>query len=222
MHAQCDGTVGAANQQIRALYALHFALAFRKHTAPPNNFELGSRILDNSRALNAFLASVEHRAYRMAAFATGNRKDALDIVQDSMLRLVDRYHSRPTEEWAPLFFRILQRRILDGHRRAAVRRTVFGMFGRGALKDGDGIEDIADPASPTPERQLIGEEGVAQLDDAIAQLPLRQQQVFLLRELQGFDVRQTAKIMQCSSGTVKTHYFRARQALRAQLADVID
>ena len=80
---------------------------------------------DDHKALNAFLAKTERRALRMAEFATRNRDDALDIVQDAMFRLCEKYAERPEGEWAPLFFRILERRILDWHRRNTVRLGQF-------------------------------------------------------------------------------------------------
>jgi len=138
------------------------------------------------------------------------------------MRLVDRYRARPSEEWAPLFFRILQRRIVDTYRRQAVRRAVFGLFQR----DPDGadkpLEDVAGPATLVPEAQLASQQSLQQLENAIRALPLRQQQVFLLREWQGFDVKETATIVGCSTGSVKTHYSRARQKLRELLTDCVE
>ncbi|RMF13214.1 MAG: RNA polymerase sigma factor, partial [Gammaproteobacteria bacterium] len=72
--------------------------------------------------MNAFLASVEKKAYKMALIATGHHEDALDIVQDAMMKLVQAYSDRPREEWKPLFYRILNNRIMDCHRRRSVRR----------------------------------------------------------------------------------------------------
>ena len=84
--------------------------------------------LDNDRALNEFLAGVERRAFRMAEIATGNRDDALDIVQDAMMKLAGKYATRAPEEWPPLFHRVLQSRIRDWYRRQLVKRRVFGLF----------------------------------------------------------------------------------------------
>ncbi len=158
----------------------------------------------------------------MARFATRNRDDACDIVQDAMLRLAERYAGHNEGDWGPLFFRILERRIIDWHRRARVRRALFSMFSPRAEDNDEGLDAYPDPRQATPERELIDAQATARLEHAITRLPLRQQQVFLLREMQGFDVRQTAEIMQCSAGSVKTHYFRARQALREQLEDSVD
>lgn len=157
----------------------------------------------------------------MALYATRQRDDACDIVQDAMLRLADRYAGRPPDEWPALFFRILQRRIIDWHRRERLRRVLFLRPGTTQDAATDTTADIADPRGVSAERGATDIEIRARLEAAIAGLPRRQQQVYLLRELQGFDVRQTAKIMQCSTGSVKTHYARARAGLRAALEDYV-
>ncbi len=178
---------------------------------------------DVSRAaeLNRFLADVEKRAFYMARAAVRDQDDALDIVQDAMHRFAARYAQKPVAEWRPLFFRILQNRITDAHRRSAVRRRVFAVFGLGRED-----EEIQDPAELAPAPRSL-EPGVrAQLDgateelqEAVALLPRRQQQAFLLRALEGLSVAETAAAMACSQGSVKTHYSRAVHALRAALEE---
>jgi RNA polymerase sigma-70 factor (ECF subfamily) len=162
---------------------------------------------------------VEKRAYRMALFAVKDVDNALDIVQDAMLDFVRRYRHLPAGEWPPLFFRVVQSRICDAHRRRSVRNRIMSWLGR---DDGDDeahdlIENAPDPAGDSPlkalERQALG----TALETAIGLLPLRQQQAFLLRSWEGLDVAETARAMGCSDGSVKTHYFRAVQALRKQL-----
>ncbi len=183
----------------------------------------GGAVLDNRLALDRFLAAVERRAYTMARLATGDGEEALDIVQDAMLRLVQRYADRPQAEWAPLFHRILQHRIRDWHRRRRVRRLWGGWFGRapadGADEDGGAPpwERVADPASPEPLRELARREAGEQILSALERLPLRQQQVFLLRVWEGLDVAATAAAMGCSQGSVKTHLSRALARLRQRL-----
>jgi RNA polymerase sigma-70 factor, ECF subfamily len=183
--------------------------------------------LDNSVALERFLASVEQRAYRMALIATSNREDALDIVQDAMLRLTKRYADRDAEQWGPLFHRIVQSVIRDGYRRTAVRNRFRQFLGRGgpqgasaedALEE-DPIESRFASAEPQPTAQLQQQQAMAQLDAALQRLPLRQQQVFLLRQWEGLSVRETAQAVGCGEGSVKTHFSRALKTLREQLQD---
>ena len=146
---------------------------------------------------------------------------ALDIVQDAMLQLARRYSARPREEWQPLFFRILHNRIRDCQRRQAVRSRFMAWW---PLRSRDGDEDedpVADaPATGlTPGDRIQVDEAMRELERAIADLPHRQQQAFLLRNLEGLDVAATATAMGCSAGSVKTHYFRAVQALRERLGE---
>ncbi len=176
------------------------------------------------QAMDRFLAVVERRAYRMAWIATSNREDALDIVQDAMLRLVKRYAGRPEAEWGPLFQRIVQSSIRDWYRRRQVRnrwRQWLG-FRKGPADDemvGDPLETtIASPA-PGPDGNLASQRAIDALDAALHALPLRQQQAFLLRQWEGLSVADTACAMGISAGSVKTHYFRAVQALRNKLED---
>lgn len=176
--------------------------------------------LEADSALDAFLASVERRAYRIALLATRNREDALDAVQDAMLALATRYAARPAEEWPPLFHRILQSRLRDQHRRRVVRNRFRAILGRKDDDDDrDPIQDLPDPANMTPERNVAGDRTGAAIQAAVAALPHRQQQAFLLRMWEGLDVAQTAHAMRCSQGSVKTHLSRALQSLRAQLGD---
>lgn len=177
--------------------------------------------LENQQALNRFLANVERRAYRMAEIATGNREHALDIVQDTMLALVKRYSDRPEDEWGPLFHRILQSRIRDWYRRSRVRNAVFGWLRNPGDEDSlhapDPIQLAEDRTMPGPEHSANNDEIMQSTMDAVRKLPLRQQQTFLLRAWQGYDIAQTAQAMGISEGSVKTHYSRATRSLRQQL-----
>ncbi|HSN72409.1 MAG TPA: RNA polymerase sigma factor [Steroidobacteraceae bacterium] len=175
----------------------------------------------NESALNAFLRSVERRALRMAQMAVRDRDDALDIVQDAMLTLVRKYRTRSPEDWRPLFHRILQSRITDHYRRRAVRQKIFGWLATPAVPDDemDVIGTAPDPHSVDPAAQIALEDGAAALARAVARLPLRQQQAFLLRTWEGLDVAATAAAMGCSEGSVKTHYSRAMGALQPVLEE---
>ena len=152
----------------------------------------------------------------MARIATGNTDDALDIVQDAMFKLVEKYAGRAETEWGPLFQRILQSRIQDWHRRTGVRERFRGWLGL-AEEDEDQLAQVADQRDVNPEHVLQTQRGIAELEQVLHALPLRQQQAFLLRTLEGLDVSETARAMGCTEGSVKTHYFRAVHALREKL-----
>lgn len=175
--------------------------------------------LDSKQAMHRFLADVERRAFVQARMATGSADEALDIVQDAMLQLVQHYSERDPNEWAPLFHRILQRRIYDWYRRARVRNRWRHWFARDDDDDGDPLENLPDPAAVDPARLSATDRTLSALKAALARLPPRQQQAFLLRNWEGLDVEQTARAMGCSAGSVKTHYSRAVHTLRERLKD---
>lgn len=178
-------------------------------------------VLDQSRELEQFLASIERRAFKVAEIAVRNVDDALDIVQDSMLQLARRYAARPTVEWKPLFYRILNNRIRDCQRRRTVRSRVMAWLPARQQED----EELPDPIETAPAgglgpgERLQLDETIHALERAVSDLPQRQQQAFLLRTLEGLDVAATAVAMGCSEGSVKTHYFRALQVLRERLGE---
>jgi RNA polymerase sigma-70 factor (ECF subfamily) len=158
----------------------------------------------------------------MAGFASRNSADALDLVQEAMMKFAERYARRPEEEWPALFYRVLQSRITDWHRRNTVRRRIFGWFGRGNEEDAEGnpLDRFADNKTPDPFEKMIQSQAGLALEKAIRTLPLRQQQTFLLRAWEGMDIAQTAAAMGCSQGTIKTHYSRAVNTLRTLLEDL--
>ena len=174
-----------------------------------------------ARALNQFLAGVELKAFKIAQAALRHEDDALDAVQDAMLQLARAYSHRPAPEWKPLFYRILENRIRDVQRRRTVRGRVLAWLPARGEDDEDEPDPISQAPSPEPQppRRLELEEAVGALEKAVGELPPRQRQAFLLRSLEGMDVAQTAAAMGCSEGSVKTHYFRALQSLRAQLGE---
>lgn len=172
-----------------------------------------------SRALNQFLAGVELKAFKIAQAALRNEDDALDAVQDAMLQLARAYANKPPEEWKPLFYRILENRIRDMQRRRTVRGRVISWLPLRGNEEDDEPDPInqAPSGDPQPPRRVEIAEAMGALERAVQGLPRRQQQVFMLRTLEGLDVAETATAMGCSEGSVKTHYFRALQTLRAQL-----
>ena len=169
-------------------------------------------------ALDAFLAGVERRALGMARLATGDPDEALDIVQDAMFRFARRYGRRPEAQWRPLFFKVLVNRIRDGYRRQAVRSRFTTRLNR---EDGspDPLEALPGNPAERPDERAAADQAMTALGGALGNLPPRQREAFMLRCLEGMDVRMTAKAMGCSEGSVKTHYFRALAALREKLED---
>jgi RNA polymerase sigma factor, sigma-70 family len=183
---------------------------------------LDSASLDELRdipaSMDAFLAAIERRAWRMAEIHLGNRDDALDAVQDAMLRLVRHYAEKPAQEWTPLFWGILRRRIVDLQRRRKVRSIVVGWIGGG--HDDDGAELPAwEPAddAPDPSARLQDSQAYGDIVEAVRKLPRRQREAFTFRIMEGLDVAETAAAMGCSDGSVKTHLSRAMHALREHL-----
>lgn len=176
-------------------------------------------IMLRTRALEIFLAGIEARAFRIASIALANEADALDAVQEAMIRLARRYGERPEAEWAPLFHRILTNSIRDSlrRRRARSRWVSPWVAGRSGEKDSPEAETI-DPAGDAL-AGLEAEEAWQALAAGLRALPDRQREAFVLRALEGLDVARSAKAMGCSEGSVKTHYFRAVQALRGRLEE---
>lgn len=174
------------------------------------------RSLENRDALNRFFAKVERRAFRMAELATSSDDVALDIVQDAMLALARKYPHKNEADWGPLFHRILQSKIRDWYRRSSVRNRVLGWLHMDE-EGNDPIQQVPDLQTQSPEQTAQSDETVLSTMQAIGELPLRQQQCFLLRAWEGYSVRDTADIMSCTEGSVKTHYSRALKNLRAKL-----
>jgi RNA polymerase sigma-70 factor, ECF subfamily len=172
-------------------------------------------VAGRKQALDMFLAGVEARAFRIALLSTGEREEAMDAVQDAMMRLAQRYGGRPEGEWPPLFHRILQNRLRDGGRRQTVRRRyVQAPVDQGAP---DPVMSYPGPAVQRPDRQVaLADAGVA-LEVAVRALPARQREAFLLRAIDENSVAATARLMECSEGSVKTHLHRAITALRVAL-----
>ena len=181
----------------------------------------GVRTLRREEELNRFFAGVERRALRIAEISVRNRDDALDLVQEAMIKLVKNYSDRTQEEWTPLFYRILQNAVRDFQRRQAVRNRVMVWFGGSSADDSnyDPVAAAPDPAAVVPERELANAEAMSELEVAISELPRRQREAFMLRTFEGLDVKDTALAMGVSDGSVKTHYSRAVRSLREQLGE---
>jgi len=183
----------------------------------------GGAVLEQTRELDKFLADIERRAFRMAQVALRDPDDAMDAVQDAMLKLARNYAARPSAEWRPLFYRILENGIRDLQRRRSVRKR-FMVWLPGPKEDPDNeaqdpMESVADGGPSVPER-LIQDEAMQKLESSLRELPARQREAFMLRNFEGLDVAETASAMGCSQGSVKTHYSRAVHTLREQLGEV--
>ncbi len=180
-------------------------------------------VVDQTRELDKFLAEVERRAFRIAQVSLRDADDALDVVQDAMLKLARNYGAKPCAEWRPLFYRILENGIRDLQRRRAVRKRIM-VWSPGPKEDPD--EEAQDPldnvaaGGPDAPEILMQAEAMRQLEAALRALPARQREAFMLRNFEGLDVAGTAAAMGCSEGSVKTHYSRAVHTLREQLGEV--
>ena len=173
------------------------------------------------KEMSDFLAAVERRAFKQAVFAVQEEEAALDIVQDAMLKLAENYPARPAAELPLLFQRILQNAIRDHFRRSKVRSTwttLLSNLGMGGDDDdADPLEtmEVDDSANvpASPEAQLEQSQVMATIEEAVKALPDRQREAFMLRYWEELDVSETAKVMGCSEGSVKTHCSRATHAL---------
>ena len=181
----------------------------------------GVRTLQREQELNRFLAEVEKRALRIAEISVRDRDEALDLVQDAMIKLVRKYADRSSDEWTPLFYRILQNGVRDWHRRQLVRNRVMVWFGRPGNEDNDYdvVASAPDPKGRTPDEQLQSQQAMQTLEVAVGELPARQREAFMLRTFEGLSVAGTATSMGCSEGSVKTHYSRAVHSLRESLGE---
>lgn len=175
--------------------------------------------LQQTADLDAFLKRVEVSAFKIAMVSVRDRDDALDIVQDAMLRLAANYARRPPDEWRPLFFRILKNRIRDWGRRRSVSQRVIRFFSGQDGEDVDPIVATPGPAGDDPEMQASGDEAMIALEAALRELSTRQREVFMLRNFENLDVAGTALAMGVTDGSVKTHYSRAVARLRELLGE---
>ena len=147
----------------------------------------GAKALQRERQLNQFLAEVERRALRIAEIAVRDRDEALDLVQDAMIKLARNYAERPEGEWAPLFYRILQNGVRDWHRRQKVKNRVMVWFGRGASgeDDYDPSANAPDLAGRSPDVELQTHEAMQRLEVSVHELPGRQRKHSCCAHLKG-------------------------------------
>ena len=181
------------------------------------------------QTMDAFLASVERRAYKQALFAVRNEENALDIVQDAMLSLVQSYAEKPAAEWPMLFTRILQNAIHNHFRRSKVRdywTPTFSEFDH-STEDEASFDILESLLARNPDNQTVSaeetvsrEEMLNLIDEQIKNLPDRQREAFLLRYWEDLSVTETAEAMGCSEGSVKTHCSRAAHSLAKALRDL--
>lgn len=197
---------------------------------PPGNFELPlSTSLATEQELSDFLKSVEKRAFKRAIYHVRDEEAALDIVQDSMMKLAEHYGDKPRAELPLLFHRILSNGTLDWFRRQKTRNALFSNLSEfDRRSDGeeefDLLETLLDTrgslASESPEDSARRAQTLRAIEAQIQALPPRQREAFLLRYWEEMDVAETAAAMGCSEGSVKTHCSRAvhalARALRAQ------
>jgi RNA polymerase sigma-70 factor (ECF subfamily) len=196
-----------------------FGTICRQTTLPRQRVPLASR-----SELSAFLESVERRAFKQAVFAVREEEAALDIVQDAMLRLAEKYGHRPASELPLLFHRIMQNAIRDWYRRQKVRSlwvTLLSSLGPGREDEGEDPLDsfeAADGSNPqAPGSELERSQVLDIIEQEITRLPERQREAFLMRYWEELDVAETARRMGCSEGSVKTHCSRAAHTLASAL-----
>ena len=177
------------------------------------------------KELSDFLASVEMRAFKQAAYAVRRDESALDIVQDAMIKLAEKYGDRPVSELPMLFQRILQNTISDFFRREKVRNTWVSLFSSMSMnQDGDDF-DVLEVYQGDENREIVESsadkleraEILTIIEEEIEKLPVRQREAFLMRYWNDMDVAETAEAMNCSVGSVKTHCSRATHALAKAL-----
>jgi RNA polymerase sigma-70 factor (ECF subfamily) len=187
------------------------------HVCPLPSALVSKAAATASDALNRFCAQVRVRATRIALIELRDAALAADVVQDSLLKLVSHYQDRPEGEWAPLFYSILRNRITDMHRRRKMEK-IFDFFLSSDETDEapPSWESLADSA-PGPEAEVANLQLAGRIADAIAALSPRQREAFLLREMEGLSIADTALAMKVSEGSVKTHHLRALARLRELL-----
>ena len=198
---------------------------------PPSNAiitfykSLNAQTVASQQELSDFLQSVEKRAYKRSVYHVRDEEAALDIVQDSMMKLAEHYGDKPITELPMLFQRILSNTTLDWFRRNTTRKALFSNFSDFESGKEEGEFDILESLSSENDSQktksaedtFASTANIREIEEEIQNLPLRQREAFLLRYWEDLDVSETAAAMGCSEGSVKTHCSRAIQSLSKAL-----
>ena len=177
------------------------------------------------KELNDFLRTVDRRAFKRTAYLVRDDDAALDIVQEAMIKLAEKYFDRPAAELPLLFQRILSNATMDHFRRKKVRQAVMTNMsdfeGGSSDEDFDILEVLESQDGALGALSAADEVSRAQIlqriEAEVEQLPTRQREAFLLRYWEELDVAETASVMGCSEGSVKTHCSRAVHSLAKSL-----
>ncbi len=188
-------------------------------------------INNNQAELDSFLTQVSKQAYQIAYGALWDQELAYDVVQEAMLKLVEYYRHRPAKQWPALFRTVLNSKVNDQRRKRLFHQSkarLLSLTGFGRTETDDTAEtelpeyDTRSDGVSRPESEAYSQDLMLRIDAAMAKLPARQRQVFLLREKNGMSIKQTAEVLGCSENSIKQHHFRAMRALREQLTEVWD
>ncbi len=192
-------------------------LGYRGRPAPLALSFVGNALKQRD-SLNEFFSAEEQKAFSVVRLSCDNADDALDIIQDAMLKFVSHYAGKNPSDWKPLFYKIIYRKLTDYQRKRNFRSGIMRLFTSNPQQGYDEIETIAS-SNPGLDAMLEYTDAVGRLEQALAALPLRQQQAVIMRSWQGFNTQETADIMRLSTGSVKTHYSRGLAKLKQLLGD---
>ena len=172
---------------------------------------------DLNQKLDDFFRDCQKQAYSIAYLSVNNKADSLDVVQNTMIAFIKYYKNKPDDQWKPLFYRVLQNKINDHFRG---KKSWFQLFSQPSEHEEDAVSPLQGEDHETPTDSYRSGEIIDQVSEAISHLPERQKQVVVYRLWQGFSVKETAKIMKVSQGSIKTHLSRALSQLKGQLGDL--
>ncbi len=171
--------------------------------------------MDNTAQLNKFFIAHEKKAYAIAFMSLKNQEDALDVVQDVMIKFVQKYSNKEESCWQALFYRMINNRVTDFHRANTKKKSLFSFLT--SQDEQETVIDIEDTQQIDIINQINNEMTISHLQAALNDLPTRQLQSFMCRIWEGLSVAETAQSMKCSPGSVKTHLFRALSHLRSKV-----